>query len=256
MLCRALCGLLFLAFTAEAANDTVVYCRLWRSPFEVFAPLFASIPGISLFPWQLLLLVLTPLCLLRPGAFRQRSAVMDAAILASFASIVLTFLWGMMRGGSAYNAYYQLWRFLVALLVGVLLLSVVRRPRDLRAVGLTILLAAVVRGGLAIYFYWAHVHGKTIDPPPTYMTTHDDTLLFIAGLFYDTSTLRHNAWSEHQDLTTQRGREWFHATVRDFFSLIPPRHWAMIDDKPIMLLYSASFAKAHDQSVRAGRGTS
>jgi len=69
------------------------------------------------------------------------------------------------------------------------------------------------------------------------------------GLFYDTSTLRHNAWGEHQDLTTQRGREWFYATVRDFFSLIPPKHWAMIDDKPIILLYSAAFAKSHDQGV-------
>jgi hypothetical protein len=69
------------------------------------------------------------------------------------------------------------------------------------------------------------------------------------GLFYDTSTLRHNAWGEHIDLATVRGRQWFYATVRDFFSLIPPKHWAMIDDRPIVLLYSASFAKKHDQSV-------
>ncbi len=34
---------------------------------------------------------------------------------------------------------------------------------------------------LAIYFYWAHVHGR-IDPPPPHMTTHDDSLLFVAGL--------------------------------------------------------------------------
>ena len=181
MLCRALCVLLFLAWTAEAASDTVIYCGLWRSPFEVFAPLFASIPGISLFPWQVLLLALTPLCLLKPGAFRQRPLAMDAAIGASLASVALTFLWGFARGGSAYNAYYQLWRFLLALLVCLLLLSVVRRPRDLRAVGLTVLLAALVRGTLVVYFYWAHVHGK-IYPPPIYMTTHDDTLLFVAGL--------------------------------------------------------------------------
>jgi hypothetical protein len=181
MLCRVLCVLFFLAWTAEAANDTVIYCGLWRSPFEIAAPLFASIPGIGLFPWQILLLLLTPLCLLRPGAFRFRSGIMDAALGTSLASIVLTFLWGFMRGGSAYNAYYQLWRFLLALLVGLLLLSVVRRPRDLRALGFTVLLAAVVRGGLVIYFYWAHVHGK-LDPPPIYMTTHDDTLLFVAGL--------------------------------------------------------------------------
>jgi hypothetical protein len=69
------------------------------------------------------------------------------------------------------------------------------------------------------------------------------------GLFYDTSTLQHNAWREHLDLTTDRGRKWFYATVRDFFSVIPAKHWAMIDDRPIVLLYSAAFAKAHDQSV-------
>ena len=69
------------------------------------------------------------------------------------------------------------------------------------------------------------------------------------GLFYDTSTLRHNAWGEHQNLTTTRGRQWFYATVRDFFSLVPPKHWAMIDDQPIVLLYSAAFAKDHDQGV-------
>ena len=68
------------------------------------------------------------------------------------------------------------------------------------------------------------------------------------GLFYDTSTLQHNSWHEHQDLTTPRGAQWFYATVRDFFSLIPPRHWAMIEDKPIIMLYSAAFAKNHDQS--------
>lgn len=69
------------------------------------------------------------------------------------------------------------------------------------------------------------------------------------GLFYDTSTLQYNAWGEHIDATTDRGREWFYATVRDFFSMIPPKHWAMIDDRPIILLYAAAFVKNHDQSV-------
>jgi hypothetical protein len=69
------------------------------------------------------------------------------------------------------------------------------------------------------------------------------------GLFYDTSTLQWNSWHYHADLTTDYGREWFYATVRDFFSMIPPRHWAMIDGRPIVLLYSAGFALKHDQSV-------
>lgn len=67
------------------------------------------------------------------------------------------------------------------------------------------------------------------------------------GLFYDTSTLQFNAWNEHVDLTTEYGKRWFYASIRDFFSLIPPRLWALIDGRPVVVLYSASFAKAHDQ---------
>lgn len=67
------------------------------------------------------------------------------------------------------------------------------------------------------------------------------------GLFYDTSTLQYNQWGTHVDLTTDYGKRWFYATVRDYFSAIPPRHWAMIDGKPIVLLYAAAFAKKHDQ---------
>ncbi|HVV00305.1 MAG TPA: DUF5010 domain-containing protein [Verrucomicrobiae bacterium] len=68
------------------------------------------------------------------------------------------------------------------------------------------------------------------------------------GLFYDTSTLQYNEWHQHIDLTTDYGRKWFYATIRDFFSMIPPKHWAMIDGKPIVLMYAAAFAKNHDQT--------
>jgi hypothetical protein len=183
VLCRLLCVLLFVGWTAEwpIETDPILYNGYWRSPFQSLGAAFVSMPGLHMFPWQLALIALAPLCLLWPGAFRARSRLMDAAILVSLASVALTFLWGVLRGGSAYNAYYQLWRFLVALLIGLLLASVIRRPADVQAVGLTVLLAALVRGGLAIYFYWYVVQGQ-IEPPPPYMTTHDDTLLFVAGL--------------------------------------------------------------------------
>ena len=69
------------------------------------------------------------------------------------------------------------------------------------------------------------------------------------GMFYDTSTLQYNDWGYHADLTTNYGRDWFYATIRDFYSMIPPKHWAMIDGRPIVLLYTAAFAKHYDQSV-------
>ncbi|HUU90346.1 MAG TPA: DUF5010 domain-containing protein [Phycisphaerae bacterium] len=70
------------------------------------------------------------------------------------------------------------------------------------------------------------------------------------GMFYDTSTLRHNAGGHHVDLSTAAGRAWFYATIRNFFSLIPPQRWATIDGKPIVFLYSAGFAKSGSDDPR------
>ena len=193
MLCRLLCLLLYLGWTAEMTNDSGLYLGFWRSPFAALAPFFASIPGINLSAWQVTILSLAPVSLLRPGAFQKRSTAMDGAIIVSFASIAVTFLWGWARDGDAYNAYYQLWRFLLALAVGLIVASAARNSRDLRALLMTALAAAVTRGALAIYFYWAHVHGRL---ELAYMTTHDDSLLFVAGvLIVVCRALVHRTWA-------------------------------------------------------------
>ena len=183
MLCRVLCVMVFAGLTVERPieSEPLLYLSYWRSPFRVFGPLFVSLPGLNLWAWQVLLFVMAPLCLFRPGAFSRRARVMDAAIFFSLACTAVTFAWGLLRGGSAYQSYYQLWRFLTALLLALLLLSVVRSSRDLKVIGLTILAASLVRATLAIYFYWFHVHGRIVPPPP-HMTSHDDSLLFMAGL--------------------------------------------------------------------------
>jgi hypothetical protein len=78
------------------------------------------------------------------------------------------------------------------------------------------------------------------------------------GMFYDTTTLIDNRMrdylfsrGEHIDLTTERGREWFYVTIRDFFSMIPPRKWARVDGRPIVFLYAGEFAKDIDEKLFA-----
>jgi hypothetical protein len=71
------------------------------------------------------------------------------------------------------------------------------------------------------------------------------------GLFYDTSILQWNGSNTdgsnyHVDLTTEFGRQWFYAAIRDFFSLIPSAKWARIDGRPIIFLYEAAFVKKQD----------
>jgi hypothetical protein len=68
------------------------------------------------------------------------------------------------------------------------------------------------------------------------------------GMFYDTSSLLYNSANQHIDLTTDYGREWFYESIRDFFSIIPPKHWAMVDGRPLVFLYSSSYALRYDQT--------
>jgi hypothetical protein len=69
------------------------------------------------------------------------------------------------------------------------------------------------------------------------------------ALFYDTSTLQHNGAKRRIDLSTPEGKAWFYCTIRDFWSFIPPRHWAAIEGRPIILLYSPSFAEKQDPAL-------
>jgi len=74
------------------------------------------------------------------------------------------------------------------------------------------------------------------------------------GMFYDTSTLLANhAFTEPReqnvDLRTDEGKDIFYRTIRDFFCLVPPRHWACIDGRPLVQLYESAFATGHDQST-------
>ena len=66
---------------------------------------------------------------------------------------------------------------------------------------------------------------------------------FKIGLFFDTTIL------EGQDLTTAAGREVFYVTIRDFFSKIPPQHWAAVGGRPLVWLYDAIRVGHFDQRV-------
>ncbi len=65
---------------------------------------------------------------------------------------------------------------------------------------------------------------------------------FKIGMFYDTTILA------NADLRTPNGKEYFYVNVRDFYSRIPPKYWAAIDDKPIVWLYDTLWVAAFDQS--------
>jgi hypothetical protein len=175
-------GLIFLGFIAEwpLELDTVMYLGRWRSAFLALAPLFTPVPGISISPWQILLIGLVPFYLRGSATTPQHARQMVGAILVSIACIAATLLWGLVRGGSAYFAYYQVWHFLAGLLIAYLLMSALRGERDLVSLGKIVVLAALIRATLCIYFFWAYLHDK-VYPLPEYVTDHDDSMLWVVA---------------------------------------------------------------------------
>jgi len=131
-----------------------------------------------------------------------------------------------------------------------------RQLRDMMDAGIDFLMCV----------YWG-VPGQYEDGPlsfsfkgiPPLVAAHDALLAEGAkppaiGLFYDSSILQHNWFNEdgsslHIDLTTDFGKEWFYTSIRDFFSLVPPAKWARVDNRPIVFLYAAGFAKKQDPAA-------
>lgn len=127
-----------------------------------------------------------------------------------------------------------------------------KQLEDMEAAGIDVALM-VFWGSPAEHSTNTHLHWSFAGLPPLVQAREE--LLHAGkhppqlGLFYDTSTLRHNHWGYHADLTTDYGRKFFYATIRDFYSAIPPQHWALRDHRAIVLLYSPDFAKRWDQQV-------
>ena len=180
MLPRILCLLLFAALTAERARSVVLYGgSSWRSPFQHLGWLLESMPVVNQPVLHVLLAVLAPLSFVQGLALRRRAWPVDLAVLGSLGAIAASFLWGMARGGSAYNAYFQIKSPVVGLLFALVLLSAVRTSRDLRLLWYAVLAAALVRATLAVYFHVTYIRARGLDLP--YATSHGDSLLWASA---------------------------------------------------------------------------
>jgi hypothetical protein len=116
----------------------------------------------------------------------------------------------------------------------------------------------MLAAGLPVYWGEPGHPGRTTGPTaPNYWSTEGIPAMVEAldrnraagaaplqiGMFYDT-TIMANA-----DLTTAAGKEYFYLNVRDFYSRIPPRYWAAVDNKPIVWLYDTIWISKFDQST-------
>jgi uncharacterized protein (TIGR03437 family) len=68
------------------------------------------------------------------------------------------------------------------------------------------------------------------------------------GMFADITSLQLANGGSQPDLRTSAGKSLFYATFHTFFDIVPKQLWAMIDGRPIVVLYGALVA-GYDQST-------
>lgn len=69
------------------------------------------------------------------------------------------------------------------------------------------------------------------------------------GMFDDTSSLPVLNGGTKPDLTTPSGKSLFYDEIQRFFSNVPQQFWAVIDGRPIIVLYYSTYVSAWDQTT-------
>ena len=106
--------------------------------------------------------------------------VMLWALGAWFGTMVWLEVYGLARGGDVRNSLWQVRELLWLPVVAWLLATVMRGPRDFIHIARFILVAACIKVAMGLYFLVAVARARGIDPP--YVTTHDDSFIFVAAV--------------------------------------------------------------------------
>jgi O-antigen ligase len=176
---RVLSFLVFLTLIAENTAEHVYEDR-WHTPLRfVYEVLFFKPALIPLFDFVLLGMLFA--ARRKPGARTGRVKAFDRALWVALGTVVLSCLWGLVRGGDVRQMFHQLHGFLQMLLFSALFLAVYKKRRDFEGLAKAIVAAAIWRGCMVLVFRYVVIPILAITPRPVTMTTHADTVLFVTG---------------------------------------------------------------------------
>ncbi len=102
--------------------------------------------------------------------------------------------------------------------------------------------------GSEVNFYWSKPGLTNLVTAMQDLITEGRTPPKI-GMFFDTNALQEQNNNVPPDLTTLEGKALFYQMIFDFFELVPNSLWATLNDRPILFLYTSTFASAYDQTT-------
>ena len=162
-------GTVFLGFTSDYGTAYA----------DSFSPFFWTQYLFWALPWKLRTIDhIMGLCLLlAKGSKTPAVKPMRATLLLSMGTIVVWFLYGIMRGGDPWAGSWQIYLMLSGVLFAFTAAAVIQTPEHCVLLAKTILYAGAYRAFMAICYWALYVLPEKKDPE--FLTSHDDSVLFV-----------------------------------------------------------------------------
>ena len=174
---KLLALIFFFSLIAEDETVLAYYKEMWT-------PARLMTWFTDFLPIKVQIFELACVALLIASRRRNRSAVarpLVRAIYISMTVLLFSVLYGLAQGGQLKPINTQVHVWLFTLVFALTTMSVMNKPEDFNLMNSAIVWAALWRACMAVCFY-LKVRGRPWDQLPSYMTTHEDTVLFVVGL--------------------------------------------------------------------------
>lgn len=186
-----LAAALFLVFVGDAGTP---YGSAWFTPFK-----WANFVMLEALPWKLRGFDHVVLYCLYAVGRKARSRTeqilaLRKALLISVGTLIAGLLYGLMRGGDAWAGSWQIYLLLSGVLFAFTVSAVYRTPADFVYLAKVLLWAAGYRAAMCCLFYFFHIVDLPREDRPEFLTSHDDTVLWVtAALIMIVSVLQGTA---------------------------------------------------------------
>lgn len=174
---KVLAILTFLSLVADNEGVLAYYNELW-TPGRLLEWLTWIMP-IKFSIFQILIALL--LIVARKNRKATVAEPIRRAVRASFVTLLLCITFGLATGGETKPIFTQASAWVHCLIFSMAATAIFTKAEDFQRVNTAIVYAAVWRACIAIIFYMK-VRDRAWNLLPAYMTTHEDTVLFVVGL--------------------------------------------------------------------------
>lgn len=173
-------ALYVLVFSTLVAETTGMFADQWRTPLRLLSTFLFEYKPLVLPFLDVILLGL--LVLGDERGPRPRSRALERAMAWSALGMLAWSAWGIWRGGVAYQVQFQLHAVFVAFLCALVMRRLLYTPQHFYTLGKIVIAAAGLRALMCIAFYVIEMRTGRLPVIPEFITTHDDTVLFVSAI--------------------------------------------------------------------------